>query len=285
MNAKNRARRLGTASVTVLLTGACALGLTSPAHAATPTKAPSTSASKAKASVTATVANTGGENLIVRSKAGKSGPEVKRLAEGTSVQIECQVASDDVSGNKYWDYIPAHGGYASDYYLATPGHDGRHPDLPLCEDTPPPDGTMRERIVQIAKGEVGLTDKSKYGAPVDHDWCQYFVNWVWRNAGVEDMNDTHFTGDFYYWGKERGLTQDGSSNIKVGDGILFGTGPENSDTGRHVGIVVAVHEDGSVESIDGNYSDAVTRVGPYFPDNATTHEPENVYAHVSPPGD
>jgi hypothetical protein len=267
-------RRRGTAAAlaTAVLAGLCAAGTAAPVHAAD------------AESVTATVEGTGGDNLIVRSTPGTGGAEVKRLAPGTSVEIECQAVSDDVQGNDVWNYLPSHGGYASDFYLATPGHDGRHPDLPLCAEEEPPAGDIRERIVDLAEGEIGLTDKSKYGAPWDHDWCQYFVNWVWRNAGVEDMNDTHFTGDFYYWGKERGLTRDGHEGIEVGDGVLFGTGPENSDTGRHVGIVVQVNSDGSIVSVDGNYSDAVTRVGPYFPETAQTHEPESVYAVVSPPG-
>lgn len=266
MNTKTVARSLTAATVTALL-----VGLTAPAQAAD------------AESVTATVGDTGGVSLFVRSEATSSSKEVGRLSEGDSVEVECQLEGQDVEGNKVWNYLPAHGGYSTDRYMNT-GYDGRHPDLPLCkDDTPPPSDSMRETIVNLAEGEIGLTDKSKYGAPADHDWCQYFVNWVWRNAGVEDMNDTHFTGDFYYWGKERGLTTDGHEGIEVGDGVLFGTGPENSDTGRHVGIVVAVHEDGSITSVDGNYSDAVTRVGPYFPETAETHEPESVYAHVSPP--
>lgn len=268
INVRTATRSLVAASATALL-----IGLTAPVSQAADAE-----------SITATVGDTGGISLFVRSGTSSGSTEVGRLYEGDKVEVECQAEGESVEGNKVWNYLPKYGGYSTDRYMNT-GHDGRHPDLPLCkgETPPPPNEDIRKTIVDLAKGEVGETDKSKYGAPWDHDWCQYFVNWVWRNAGVEDMNDTHFTGDFYYWGKERGLTKDGHEGIKVGDGVLFGTGPENSDTGRHVGIVVAVHEDGSIESIDGNYSDAVTRVGPYFPETAETHEPESVYAHVTPP--
>lgn len=241
--------------------------------------------------ITAEVWDTGGQTLFVRSTPSTSGSVLDQLAEGTTVTIDCQTAGTPVDGNNIWNYLPDYGGYASDRYLYT-GYDGRHPDLSECEsDNPdepePPPGDIRDRIVDLARGELGNTDKSRYGAPWDHDWCQYFVNWVWRNAGVEDMNDTHFTGDFYYWGKERGLTRDGWDNIQVGDAVLFGTGPEHSDTGRHVAIVVETHPDGSITTIDGNYTrngvNAVHEVGPTYPWDANPPEPENVYAVVSPP--
>jgi hypothetical protein len=230
--------------------------------------------------VTGTVAGTEGLTLFVRSGPGTGYGVVGQLDEGASVTIDCQVTGTDVDGNAVWNHLPELGGYASDFYLDTPGYDGRHPSLPECEDST---GDLRDRIVNLAWGELGNTDKSKYGAPADHDWCQYFVNWVWRNAGVTDMNDTHFTGDFYHWGKDRGLTRDGWENIQVGDAVLFGTGPNQWDTGRHVGIVVETHADGSFTTIDGNYSDAVTKVGPTYPWDASPPEPENVYAVVSPP--
>lgn len=266
-----RVARTVAAATTAVLVGFAGLGFSASAQAV-----------EAEA-VEATVGDTGGISLFVRSDASSGGQVVGRLHQGDTVSIECQVEGENVQGNNVWNYLPAHGGYSTDVYLNT-GHNGRHPDLPLCEEnTPPPVDNIRETIVNLASGEVGNTDKSKYGAPADHDWCQYFVNWVWRGAGVTDMNDTHFTGDFYHWGKERGLTTDGHEGIQVGDGVLFGTGPENPTNSRHVGIVVAVHADGSIETVDGNYSNAVSRVGPYFPATAETHEPGNVYAYVSPP--
>lgn len=257
------------------LLGAAALivGLAVPASAAT---------------IDAYVFRTEGQQLMVRSGPSTGYGVVDRLGAGQHVTISCQDDGEVVNGTGLWDYLPSLGGYASDAYLYT-GYDGRHPALSECDgaETPPPAG-IRDRIVDLARGELGNTDKSRYGAPVDHDWCQYFVNWVWRNAGVEDMNDTYFTGDFYYWGKARGLTRDGWANIRVGDAVLFGTGPTNADTGRHVAIVVETHADGSFTTIDGNYTrdgvNAVHEVGPTYPWAAHPPEPENVYAVVSPPG-
>lgn len=119
--------------------------------------------------------------------------------------------------------------------------------------------------MEIARGELGNTDGWSYhpgqGDPSDA-WCQYFVNRVWRGAGVPDMF--------------------GASNIQVGDAVLFGTCSSDPSTSLHVGIVVAVHGDGGITPVDGNYADTVATVGPYFPGSATTHEPGDVYAVVSP---
>lgn len=256
--------------ITVLVMVHALLGLAAPAQAA--------------ATVQAHVAHTEEQPLMVRSGPGTGYGVVGQLNEGDYVDVSCQSDGTVVEGNEVWDYLPALGGYASDHYLYTPGHNGRHPDLSECDDAPA-EG-LRDRIVEIARGELGNTDGWSYhpgqGDPSDA-WCQYFVNWVWRGAGVPDMFGANgFTGDFYWWAADRGLLRDGTSNIQVGDAVLFGTGPSDPSTSLHVGIVFAVHGDGSITSVDGNYADTVATVGPYFPGSATTHEPGNVYAVVSP---
>jgi len=272
MKAVSARRAVAVMAGSTMLTGLCAVGLVHPAQAAE--------------TVAATVADMGADALFVRSGPGAGYGVVTEIAAGTSVDIECQTDGDTVEGNKVWDYLPEYGGYSSDRYLNTPGHDGRHPELSECGDTAPPDSAIGEDISQIAQGELGNTDGASYhpgqGSP-DDAWCQYFVNWVWGNAGVSNMYSADgFTGNFYWWAVERGLVRDGYDGIQVGDALLFGTGPENPDTSLHVGIVVAVNGDGSVETVDGNYADSVARVGPYFPGSATTHEPGNVYAVVAP---
>lgn len=268
-------KRKLVAALGVAVVGAAAsvvtVGLVTPAHAAE--------------TVQAHVVGTGGEQLYIRSGPGTGHGIIGALNEGDYVDISCQVDGESIYGNVVWDYLPAFGGFSSDYYLYT-GYDGRHPNLPECSQAPPPGTDLRDRIVEIAKGELGKTDGSyyhpDYGHPSD-EWCQYFVNWVWGNAGVPNMfRENGFTGSFYWWGVNRGLATDGPYGAEVGDAVLFGTGPSDPSTSRHVGIVVAVHGDGSIETVDGNYADRVAWVGPYYPDNATTHEPGNVYAIISP---
>ncbi|HEY7593945.1 MAG TPA: CHAP domain-containing protein [Actinophytocola sp.] len=239
------------------------------------------------ASIDAYVTGTEGQPLMVRSGPGTGYSIIDQLGPDQHVTISCQDDGDVVNGTGLWDYLPAFGGYASDAYLYT-GYDGRHPDLGPCDDSPaPPPSSIGDEISRVAQGQVGNTDGWSYhegqGSPSDA-WCQYFVNWVWRTAGVPDMFSADgFTGDFYYWALDRGLVRDGYHGISVGDAVLFGTGPADPSTSLHVGTVVAVHEDGSIESVDGNYAGAVAHVGPYYPGSATTHEPGNVYAVVAPP--
>lgn len=172
-----KASGLRSALLAVVIAGLAAIGLAVPAAAA--------------GVVTAPVWDTDGDALFVRSGPGTGYEVVDRLAEGTVVGIECQTEGTVVDGTALWDFLPSYGGFVSDRYLYT-GYDGRHPGLSECDGVePPPSADVRDRIVDLARGELGNTDKSRYGAPYDHDWCQYFVNWVWRNAGVEDMNDTY----------------------------------------------------------------------------------------------
>ncbi|MGQ0841263.1 CHAP domain-containing protein [Actinokineospora sp.] len=246
------------------------VGLAGPAQAAGP--------------ITVHVAHTEGQPLMVRSGPGTGYGIIGQLGYDDYVQITCQKSGETIHGNAYWDYIPAYGGYASDHYLYTSLGNGRLTSLPLC-------GTstgVRDRIVSLARGEVGGTDKSRYGSPWNHEWCQYFVNWVWRQAGVPGMNASGFTGDLYWWGRDRGLTRDGRSGIRPGDAVLFGTGPANPSTSMHVGIVVTVHADGRITTVDGNYwrngVSQVATVGPFHPGSPNGMEPGPVYAVVSPPG-
>jgi GH25 family lysozyme M1 (1,4-beta-N-acetylmuramidase) len=87
----------------------------------------------ASAAISAQVWDTGGIGLTVRSAASSASDPLTVLDEGTTVQIDCQVFGEQVDGNNVWDYLPEYGGYAADRYLYT-GYDGRHPDLPLCDD-------------------------------------------------------------------------------------------------------------------------------------------------------
>lgn len=240
---------------------------------------------QAAGTITAHVAHTEGEQLMVRSGPGTGYGIVTALGSSDYVQISCQKAGETIHGNVYWDWLPDYGGYASDHYLYTAEGNGRLTSLPLCGSSPP--GTsVRTRIKQLAEAELGVTDGNKYhqgiGSPSDA-WCQYFVNWVWGRAGVSNMFSANgFTGNFYWWAVNRGLADDWPATVEVGDALLFGSGPSNPSTSLHVGIVVEKRADGQVVTVDGNYSNRVTRVGPYYPQSAWTHEPAAVYAVVSP---
>jgi hypothetical protein len=229
------------------------------------------------------VAHTDGQNLAVRSGPGTQFPIIDWVPVDGYVQLYCQQAGELVESTSYWDFLPGFGGYAADHYLYTSVGNGRIASLPLCSDAL----TRRRQILDIARHQVGTTDGRVYGAATNDNWCQVFVNWVWRNANVTGMNTSAFTGDFYHWARARGLLHDGHDGIHSGDAVLFGTGPSTPDTSLHVGIVIAVNADGTLNTIDGNKAVngvfQVARVTQVDPDSWTGPEPGPIYAYVSPP--
>jgi hypothetical protein len=91
-------------------------------------------------------------------------------------------------------------------------------------------------------------------------WCADFAKWVWRRAGISsDLAAlTPGANSFYFWGKERGdvLTPDGS-NAAVGDVVVFypdgALTSSGLTTADHVGIVVAVNSNGTVDLVNGDF--------------------------------
>ncbi len=152
--------------------------------------------------------------------------------------------------------------------------------------TPPPSNPtgLQGAIVAKAQSQIGVSetgnDCNPYG-PCE-SWCALFSTWVWRQAGVA-IPSYGFTGDIYTWGQQHNLLRS-LSQIQPGDMVLFGTGPQNSSTSVHVGIVEQVLSNGTIVSIEGNYSDQVMRVGPYSPSDpeASGWHDSPIYAVVAP---
>ena len=240
---------------------------------------PVLTAPPAAADVSAYVTGTEGAGLNVRPGPSSGSGYLTNLPEGTSVTVSCQAYGDDVGGNSVWDYLPAYQGYASDAYVWT-GYDGRHPGLPLCGSTPPASG-LRDRIVSVAAAEVGNGHDPKYGGDPSWEWCSVFATWVWRQAGV-DIPNYPFTGDVFHWGEARGLAVWGTSGVRAGDVVLYGTGPGSPDTSTHIGVVVEVRSDGSLVTVEGNFNSQVSRVGPRFPSEDWGYG--GVYGYVRPTG-
>ncbi len=150
--------------------------------------------------------------------------------------------------------------------------------------TPPPlSGTTRDKIVEAAKSQLGQHEWGDNCNPYGpcEAWCALFASWTWRQAGVNFS--TAFSGDFYYYGTSHGTLHSGLSNPQPGDAIMFGSGPQNTSTSVHVGIIVQVLSNGEVISIEGNYNNQVSQVGPYWPNNRSGYDgTPNAYAIVSP---
>ena len=137
--------------------------------------------------------------------------------------------------------------------------------------------SLADRIVTVANNEAGNTSHNHetgtncnfysgalgVGSPCANgwraqDWCADFLRWVWGNGGANTggLNSLAISAQTY--GNNHGTWHAGSalSGVQPGDAIGYKYGGSTSDD--HVGIVVAVGTS-SVTTIEGNYSNAVTR--------------------------
>jgi hypothetical protein len=122
---------------------------------------------------------------------------------------------------------------------------------------------LGDKITHVARGQLGYREgpgnRNKYGPAAP--WCSSFASWVWQKSGV-DIPITPFTGNMYRWGQEHHLAYGNghlAGNVRPGDVLLFGTGPQNANTSTHIGIVESVHGN-QVTLIEGNSGDQVQRV-------------------------
>jgi CHAP domain len=134
----------------------------------------------------------------------------------------------------------------------------------------PTGNSAAARMVAMAQGEVGQAEQppgsnnspriAQYrsataGAPGPGPWCAYFVSWLARNAGVPVGDHGQGFGSvdaLYAWAQKSGRAVPASSgqNPKPGDLIVWD---------EHIGMVEAVRPDGSIQTIEGNSSDRVSR--------------------------
>jgi len=127
-------------------------------------------------------------------------------------------------------------------------------------------------IVPIAEAEVGQAEQppgsndspaiamyrgATAGAQAGEPWCAYFASWVAQQAGEPlgaQGQGLGYVGDIWSWAQSTGRAVPNGPGVvpTPGDLIVFGD--------HHVGIVEQVRPDGSVQTIEGNYSDQVSRV-------------------------
>jgi CHAP domain len=134
----------------------------------------------------------------------------------------------------------------------------------------PSGNSAAARMVAMAQGEVGQAEQppgsnnspriAQYrsataGAPGPGPWCAYFVSWLARQAGVPVGDHGQGFGSvdaLYAWAQKSGRAVPASSgqNPKPGDLIVWD---------EHIGMVESVRPDGSIQTIEGNSSDRVSR--------------------------
>jgi hypothetical protein len=127
-----------------------------------------------------------------------------------------------------------------------------------------------QRALQFAQAEIGQAEQppgsndspriaqyrtSTAGSGVG-PWCAYFVSWAAQQAGVplgESGQGFGSVGALAGWAQRTGRWNAAGSGIppQPGDLIVWG--------GEHIGIVESVGPDGSINTIEGNSSNMVTR--------------------------
>jgi hypothetical protein len=153
-----------------------------------------------------------------------------------------------------------------------------------------PEAASAPEIVKIAESQVGQgehppgSEHTIYGPP--EEWCSLFASWVWQHAGVPLPGSTAlygYSGALYTWVAEHGgRVLPPSARPSPGDAVFYGSGPSES---AHVGIVVRVLSNGEIETVEGNYANKVSRIGPFKPANATSRAGESapIYGYAQPP--
>jgi CHAP domain len=159
-----------------------------------------------------------------------------------------------------------------------------------CEaSTFSPEAASSTQIVKVAESQIGTGESpegsncTKYG-PCE-EWCSLLVAWVWQHAGVPLPGATAtygYSGALYTWVREHGGRVLGATATPVpGDLAFYGNGPAESE---HVGVVTRVDRNGRITTIDGNYANHVTVVGPFKPADATNAgQSYPIYGYARPP--
>jgi len=133
----------------------------------------------------------------------------------------------------------------------------------------PGTGTPANTMVAIADGEVGQAEQppgsndspriAQYRSATAGSgvgpWCAYFVSWVARQAGTPLGDNGEGFGSvdqLYAWAQRTGRAVPNGPGVvpRPGDLVVFH---------EHVGLVEQVLPGGKIETVEGNYSDRVSR--------------------------
>jgi CHAP domain len=152
-----------------------------------------------------------------------------------------------------------------------------------------PEAASGSQIVRVAESQLGQGEHPEssnctiYG-PCE-EWCSLFAAWVWQHAGVPLPGAAAlygYSGSLYTWTREHhGKVLPPTARPAPGDAVFYGTGSSES---AHVGIVTRVLPDGEIVTVEGNYDNHVSRVGPFLPADATkAGEAAPIYGYAQPP--
>jgi hypothetical protein len=194
----------------------------------------------------------------------------KLSLDPTATPISAIIGNNQGTG--YWLLDPE----AWNYTFTTPTPEGRFPGS--------------STIVSAVASQIEPDpDTGYYCNPYGpcEEWCALFATWAWQQAGIP-IPSYAFTGNIYDWTAANGTLLPSTATPDPGDAVLYGTGPENSDTSVHVGIVTQVWPDGAIDTVDGDSGPgtdgylSVTINGPFLPVDSQTYNDVGIYAFAQP---
>jgi hypothetical protein len=148
------------------------------------------------------------------------------------------------------------------------------------------------QVVATAASQIGPDPDSSQGnycnpyGPCE-EWCSLFATWVWDQAGFS-IPRYAFTGDVWNWAQAHGKVLPANATPAPGDGVMYGTGPQNASTSVHMGIVTQVWPDGAIVAIEGDAGPepagqyAVVINGPFLPSESQGYNATPIYGYVQP---
>jgi hypothetical protein len=119
------------------------------------------------------------------------------------------------------------------------------------------------------------------------EWCALFATWAWEQAGVT-IPRYAFSGDVYLWAAAHSSVLGAAARPAPGDAVLYGTGPSNTTTSLHVGVVAQVWPDGAIVTVEGDVgpgppgSANVVINGPFLPSDSFAYNGFSVYGYAVP---
>jgi hypothetical protein len=165
---------------------------------------------------------------------------------------------------------PASTGSSSDFLKALNSGIERSSSLAAPAAAPAVPGTGGAGALAAAQGQVGVAEQppgSNDGPQIAQyrtatagsgvgPWCAYFTSWAAAQAGVplgEAGQGFGSVSAVYAWAQRTGRATPAGPGVRPNPGDLIVWG------GRHIGIVESVDADGSIHTIEGNSSNAVSR--------------------------
>ena len=142
---------------------------------------------------------------------------------------------------------------------------------------PAASGSRGQQIAALASAELGVAEQppgsndapriAEYrtataGAAAGQPWCAYFTSWVAAQAGVPigpDGQGLGYVPTVKQWAEQTGrYIPAGAGSPQVGDLVVFDRGGDG--VLDHIGVVTGASPDGSIQTVEGNSSNA--RLGP-----------------------